>query len=278
MYEALPPAANAADFLAQLNAQGARGFRYFSGFAFPTGPASFEQVAGYVKDADVTYSYELPSTATDTTAFGSQLNAQGARGFMWGGPIIVGGANHTIYRKVAGSASSYSYAVLPGQASGSETSAYFLSQANGQGAGGFYYVTPQVVGGASVNLYRKDSQGSATYGYEVLANPGTDGDFFAQLNAQGAANFRFKTPYAFGSEGIKVIYEKDLSQAPSFSYYALDDQGSSAAFIAQANAEGAKGNGLIGSYALPSGATKALYFTSANCTGFLCDTRMLFGF
>lgn len=278
MYEALSPAANATDLLAQLNDQGAKGFRYFSGFAFPTGPATFEVVAGYVKDADVTYSYELPPTATDTTAFESQLNAQGARGFTWGGPIIVGAANHTIYRKVGGSASSYSYAVLPGQAPGSETSAYFLGQANGQGAGGYYYVAPQVIGGVYVNLYRKDSQGSATYGYEALANPGADGDFFAQLNAQGARNFRFKTPYAFGSEGIKVIYEKDLSQAPAFSYYALDDQGSSATFIAQANAEGAKGNGLVGSYALPSGTIKTLYFTPTNCTGFLCDTRMLFGF
>lgn len=274
MYEALPPVVNAADFLAQLNAQGARGFRFLSGFAFTTGPSSFEQVMGYVKDADMTYSYELPPSAADTTAFENQLNAQGARGFEWGGPIGVGGENRTIYRKVAGSASSYSYAVL----AGAGTSASFLGQANGQGAGGYYYVTQQGIGGAFVNVYRKDSQGSATYGYEVLANPGGDNDFFAQLNAQGARSYRFKTPYAFGSEGAKVIYEKDLSQAPAFSYYALDDQGSSAAFISQANAEGAKGSGLIGSYALPSGAIKTLYFTSTNCTGFLCDTRMLFGF
>ena len=47
-----------------------------------------------------------------------------------------------------------------------------------------------------------------------------------------------------------------------------------AEFIAQANAEGVKGNGYVGN----DGSGGTLYFTSTNCTGFLCDTHDLFGY
>jgi hypothetical protein len=274
MYEALPPAADAAAFLDRLNAQGARAFRFFSGLAFPTGPASAEVVDAYVKDAEATYSFELLPDASSASALQDQLNAQGARGFKWGGPYVVGGQSRTLYRKDNSSASNYTYAVLTAPAD----SAGYLSQTNAQGASGYYSVGgAYLVGGTTVLVYQKDTQGSATYRYEALDQPGSDADFLAQFEAQGARGFRFKTGYVF-SDGTRLLYEKDIAQSATFSYQNLQPAGNSADYIVQANAEGAKGNALVGDYMLPSGQIRTFYIRPANCTGFLCDTRSLFGF
>lgn len=274
MYEALPPAADAPAFLDRLNAQGARAFRFFSGLAFTTGPTSVEVVEAYVKDAETTYSFELLPVASSVADLEAQLNAQGARGFKWGGPYVVGGQSRTLYRKDSGSASTYSYAVLAAPAD----STGYLSQTNAQGGNGYYSVGgAYLVGGTTVLVYQKDTQGSATYGYEALGQPGSDADFLAQFEAQGARGFRFKTGYVF-SDGTKLLYEKDLSQSATFSYQNLQPAGNSADAIVQANAEGAKGNARVGDYMLPGGQIRTFYVRPANCTGFLCDTRSLFGF
>ncbi|MBT2336923.1 hypothetical protein J7E49_23845 [Variovorax paradoxus] len=274
MYEALPPAADAAALLDRLNAQGARSFRFFSGLAFTASPTSVEVVEAYVKDAGTTYAFELLPNAGSVAEFQDQLNAQGARGFKWGGPYVVGGQIRTFYRKDNGSASTYTYAVLTAPAD----SAGYLSQVNAQGGNGYYSVGgAYMVGGTTVLVYQKDAQGSATYGYEALGQPGNDADFLAQFEAQGARGFRFKTGYVF-SDGTKLLYEKDLSQAATFTYQNLQPAANSADYIAQANAEGAKGNALVGDYMLPSGQIRTLYIRPANCSGFLCDTRSLFGF
>jgi hypothetical protein len=170
MYEALPPAADAPAFLDRLNAQGARAFRFFSGLAFTTGPTSVEVVEAYVKDAETTYSFELLPVASSVADLEAQLNAEGARGFKWGGPYVVGGQSRTLYRKDNGSASTYSYAVLAAPAD----STGYLSQTNAQGGNGYYSVGgAYLVGGTTVLVYQKDTQGSATYGYEALGQPGS---------------------------------------------------------------------------------------------------------
>jgi hypothetical protein len=274
MYEALAPSADASAFLDRLNAQGARAFRFFSGLAFTTGPTSAEVVEAYVKDAETTYTFELLPDTASVGDLQAQLSAQGARGFKWGGPYMVGGQIRALYRKDNSSSSTYTYSVLTAPAD----SAGYLAQANAQGGNGYFSVAgAYMVGGTTVLVYQKDSQGSATYGYEALGQPGSDADFLAQLEAQGARGFRFKTGYVF-SDGIRLLYEKDLSQSATFSYQNLQPAANSADYIVQANAEGAKGNALVGDYALPSGQIRTLYIRPTNCTGFLCDTRSLFGF
>jgi hypothetical protein len=274
MYEALPPVADVPAFLDRLNAQGTRSFRFFGGFAFTTSPTSVEVVEAYVKDAETAYAFELLPVASSVAELQDQLNAQGARGFKWGGPYSVGGQVRTLFRKDNNSASTHTYAVLTAPAD----SAGYLTQVNAQGGSGYYSVGgAYMVGGATVLVYQKDSQGSATYGYEALGQPGTDADFLAQFEAQGARGFRFKTGYVF-SDGTRLLYEKDLSQSATFSYQNLQPAGNSSDYVAQANAEGAKGNALVGDYMLPSGQIRTLYIRPANCSGFLCDTRSLFGF
>jgi hypothetical protein len=237
-------------------------------------PYSAEVVEAYVKDAETSYAFELMPVAGSVADLQDQLNAQGARGFKWGGPYAIGGQTRALYRKDNNSSSTYTYAVLTAPSD----SAGYLAQVNAQGANGYFSVAgAYMVGGTAVLVYQKDSQGSATYGYEALDQPGSDADFLAQLEAQGVRGFRFKTGYVF-SDGSRLLYEKDLSQSATFSYQNLQPASNSADYIVQANAEGAKGNALVGEYGLPSGQVRTFYVKPANCSGFLCDTRSLFGF
>lgn len=285
MFEATPVTGTSAEFLTQLNGQGARGFRFVSGFYFLGNPAGSEQKGVYVKDAQTTYSYELPQEPGGAdvqawvTAYEAWLNSHGARGFVWGGPYMVGGQIHALMRKDNGSSSTFSYKVVVVDTNAS-LSAFVQNQANPLGADGYYLAVPAYLGpfgvSSTVAIFRKDLQGSARYGYEVLSNPASDGDLVAQINTEGVRGYRFKVPFVSGGTQVN-LYEKDLSQSSTFRFYDFASQQTSAGFLTQANAEGQKGSSLMGAYGLPSGTIRDFYFEPASCTGFLCDTRSLFG-
>lgn len=268
-YQAIP--ANSA-FASQLNAEGANGWRYISGVAFNTG-GSVDMKELFAKSDNTTYGYELLSSPATAAALQAQLDAQGARGFVYGGPDMRG----TIYRKDNGSAATYSYRVIAAPAT--ETTTELLAQDKAQGAEGYYHVSGSLmVGGSTVRLYQKVAGSSAAYDVEILPVSATEADFLAQLNAQGARGYRFKSGYSFGSEGLRNLYDKDTSQSATFSYSALPSLNNAADFVAQANAQGANGVVLIGDYVMPGGAIKTLYVTPAACTGLLCGARNPFGF
>lgn len=276
MYEALPLASNisSADFLNQINTEGSRSFRFFSALAFGSASGITEQVAAYVKDANTTWAFELQPNTTSSSALLAQLQAAGARGLRLAGPYVVGNTFYNLYRKDNGSTAAYTYNVLPA----TTTSSDFLAQANAQGVNRYYAAgATYMLGTSTVQIYEQASQGNASYAYEVLPNPTTDADLFAQFNAEGARGYRFRTAFVF-NDGTKAVYEKDTSQASTFVFSSQPSQTNSAAFITQANAQGATGNVLVGDYVLPSRTTVTLFMKPANCSGFLCTTRNLFGF
>jgi hypothetical protein len=267
-YEAIAPSSN---FASQLNVEGANGWRYISGVSFVTGTV-VDTKELFAKSTNTTYAYELLAATGSAAAFQAQLDAQGARGFVYGGPEVRG----EIFRKDNGSASSFSYRAIAKP--GTETTAELLAQDKAQGAQGYYHVSGSLgVGSDTVRLYQKDVGSSAIYDVEILSVPTTESDFLAQLNAQGARGYRFKSGYLIGSEGIRNIYDKDSAQSAIFSYAALPSQGSAADLVAQANAQGANGAVLIGDYVMPGGAIKTLYMTPSACTGVLCGPRNPFG-
>ena len=273
IYEALPlpSGISAADFLSQINGEGSRSFRFFSGLVFGNGA---EQVAAYVKDATTTYTFELQPDARSSSALTSQLQAQGARGFRFAGPYVVGSTFYNLYRKDAGSAATYAYTVLPAAASSID----FLAQANAQGVTGYYAAgATLMLGTSTVQLYERASPGTATYAYEAQPNPANDADFLAQLNEEGTRGYRFRTAFVF-TDGTKLVYEKDTSQAATFGYADIAPQTTSNAYITQANAQGAAGFVLIGDYVLPSRTIRTLFAKPANCSGILCVTRGPFGY
>ncbi|WP_280813710.1 hypothetical protein [Variovorax sp. TBS-050B] len=264
MYEQLPFPADADAFQAALAQQGARGFRYLgplsAGSAVP--PESGDV---YVKYADATYSYELKNPA-DADAFLAQANEAGARGFRWGGLVMVNGSFLHIFRKDGDAPSTYSYRAEPPAA----TKADYLAQANAQGAEGYYPSVPMFQFGVSASraIYEKNTSGSAIYATELGEVPGSASDAMAQFEERGSRGFRFRGLYGF-SDGTVHLYVKDTSQAATFNYQALEPQAGMAALIAQANAQGAAHFGLIGPILLPGGTATSLYFKPNGCAGSL---------
>jgi hypothetical protein len=271
-YQSVAPATSRAQFIANANSEGAQGFHYLSDFGFAGTPA--EQISVFVKDAGTTWSFEAQNPPVGSTAFLTQANAEGARGFRWAGLLAVNGDSFYLYRKDNGSQATYTYQVLAQPTAKAD----YLTQINTQGASGFYNVAPFFsLGDSQVwSIYEKSSAGSSTYGYEIPALAADDASFTGQLNSEGARGFRFRTELFF-SDGTVALYVKDLSQASSFSFAGLDPATSGAAFVQQANSQGANGSGLVGGLALPSGKQQTFYFTPAACTGMLCTAVSLFG-
>ncbi|MBN3723153.1 hypothetical protein [Burkholderia sp. Ac-20379] len=262
-FEALTPANDAASFLTQLNAEGAKGFRYV-GDEFFSGDAS-SQHSIYVNDGSAsTYTYELPVTQTTQSAYLAQMNAEGARGFRYDSDLTYG----TLYRN-DGSSATYSYQFQSNSASPAD----FLVQANAQGQSGYWFVGPYFIGGAFLNLYAKNGASGATYAYEAPAESASASDFVTQANAEGARGFRAKGTQVFGSSSA-TVYVKDQTQSPTFTYQAVTQQLTSAGFVTQSNTLGAQGNAYFSDMAFGASTASivSVYFVPKNCTGFLCTT------
>lgn len=262
-FEALTSAGDAPSFLTQLNAEGAKGFRYVGDEFFSGDGTTLHSI--YVNDGSAaTYTYELPATQTTQSAYLAQLNSEGARGFRYDSDLTYG----TLYRNDSSSAT-YSYQFQSNNASPAD----FLVQANAQGQAGYWFVGPTSIGGAFLNLYAKNGASSATYAYEAPAAPASASDFVTQANAEGARGFRAKGTQVFGSSSA-TVYVKDQTQSPTFTYQTATPQTTSAAFITQSNTLGAQGNAYFSDMAFGGSAASivSVYFVPKNCTGFLCTT------
>ena len=263
-YEALPYVTERTALLAQMNAQGARGFQYVSGLL-----VGAEYVNFYVKDQNTTFSYTAQDTASTTADLLVQLNGFGARGYRFDGFLTSG----TYYvRDNTASLLTYSYE-LP---TAPTTTSGFLTQANDRGASGFYFVFTYLIGGNTVAIYGRDTS-DARYQYEL--HPSTDvnvsaDDFVAQANVQGQRGFKFATGFFF-SDGSRNIYVKDSAQSASFSYKASATVTPAAALVTQANAEGQINFVYVGGLIfLPNGYAGAqqprnIYVNPANCSGWV---------
>lgn len=131
-----------------------------------------------------------------------------------------------------------------------------LTQANVQGANGYAYLfglaaTPTEY----INLYVKDL--ATAYTWEVLDLPASAAALQAQLNAQGARGYAHGS---FMTDGVtnSVFYVKDAQGLAPFSYELLPSQNSSSSFLAQANAQGARGFHFVGNFII-GGTTVAIY-------------------
>jgi hypothetical protein len=262
VYETAINPTTRADMLAQANSEGARGFAFVSPIGFPgDNGAIYALYAKRIGSAN-TYTYEIldaPSTAAGVLA---QANAEGARGFRRGDELVVG----TAFVHVVGSTESFTYESLPT----ATTSASFLSQVNSEGARGFLYEMDDGAGGALSSLYVKNSASTATYNFVSQPAVFTADAIVAQANAQGAQGYRFKTSYVLTDATID-IYVKDMTASSTFTALTQPAVNQAAAYVSQANAEGATGAVLFGE--LTGGSTPnpfVFYFTPHSCTGELC--------
>ena len=269
--------------LAQLNAQGNRGFFYLSAQAFDIDPATNlprEIVNVYAKDLNTTYTYEILNPPSSSATFAAQANAQGARGYDFLGSFVAGLA----YVKDNSSSAIFAHEVL----NGTDTSASFLSQKNAQGSRGLYFSGDYVFDTTSFpvsiySIFTKNSASSSTYSYLVQpggqALPGGSSALLTQANAQGQQGYRYVGAEVFlsnaANEQIRNIYETDTSQASTFVFAAQNIPANTTAFITAVNTNGQLGKLYYGDLAFltadPAVATfAAIYYTPANCAGILC--------
>jgi hypothetical protein len=246
-YETLTPASSPASFVSQANAEGARGYKWMTTYGF-----GGEFVAVYVKDSSqsAAFSYETLTPASSPASFVSQANAEGARGYKWMTTYGFGGEFVAVYVKDSSQSAAFSYETLTPASS----PASFVSQANAEGARGYKWMTTYGFGGEFVAVYVKDSSQSAAFSYETLTPASSPASFVSQANAEGARGYEWMTTYGFGGEFV-AVYVKDSSQSAAVGYKTLIPASTPAAFVSQANAEGAKGNTFITDYSFGGGSS-----------------------
>jgi hypothetical protein len=235
-------------------------------------PADDQFFNFYVKDSTTTYTNEILDTAANATDFLAQMNAQGARGFDFYGPLTLG----TLYVKESAGAT-YSHEFLSPQT----TNAGFLAQVNSEGDKGFLYVGSYGFDNGTniVNIYTKITATTAKYAYRLDASLNTPDSFLAQANAQGQEGYRFAGALFFSGEPsgsptqTRNLYVKDTTQTAKFEWKANLPNSTSAGLVAQANAEAAQGYVYWSAYAFVVGTSvtaRELYFKPSACSGLLC--------
>ena len=269
-YEAQPTASSANDFLALLNSEGARGYRYLSDKTFSDGTKSIFLNDGMAP----TYVCEMLDPPADPIA---QADVEGAKGYFY----FDTGNNfpYNFYCQGSGASAQYTYSyasdVVP------SSTADFLNQINQWGQSG-YYINGQVMDVNSLLVtetsYAKNTISAPIYSYDIETPPTDAADYLTQLNNKGAEGYRGQkynllldyAPYNAYQSGVDVmVYMKDQSQSATFTYLSDTPPAASADFIAQANSHGSQGYGYIGEVTL-SGQTTSFYFKANNCTGFIC--------
>lgn len=198
VYELLDTTTNRSAFQAQLDAQGARGFRWAGSYA--VGGAS---VTLYRKEDAGTYSYVLTTASSSSAGFLQEANAQGANGYLNLAPgFMVGTETVAIYEK--GSAGGARYAYEFPSSPGSD--ADLLAQLNGQGARGFRFRSPYSFSDRSGLLYVQDGSQSSTFSFSALDPADGSAKWMEQVNAQGAQGHGLIGDYMMPSGQAKNLF------------------------------------------------------------------------
>jgi hypothetical protein len=289
-YESLSvDAGNVGTFLTQINAEGAKGYRYW-----PNGGASvdFTPVSTtFVNDGTASsYTYEILAEPGDVPGLLAQANTEGAKGYRYEGSIelvsLSGAPGYSLYRKDGGVSATYTYAADPAPTNTVD----FLAQANGRGQSGYRFANLNVPPSfAGWDLYIKDDASSAIYTYDAPAAPASLADLLTQFNDEGAKGYRVMGDLSFEGESAWV-YVKDQTQSATF--VSLFDPTATRPSLDQLSNYGAQGYAYLGQIQLylPSGSAaggatsvstgaplplpvSALtggFFKASNCSGLLC--------
>ena len=152
----------------------------------------------YIKESDgATFTYRVLDAKNTTNDFLTQLNAQGAEGFLYIGPSF-----GDMYAKSSIGNTKYDYRVIATPASNADR----LTQANAQGQEGYKFSGPSGFG----DLYVRDSSQSSKFEWKANPEVRTQSELLTQANAEGTAGYVywFSIGSSLGQSDAKEFYFK----------------------------------------------------------------------
>ncbi|NIE84800.1 MULTISPECIES: hypothetical protein [unclassified Burkholderia] len=197
-YELQSAVSDQAGLLAQLNAQGARGYRYDNAINYGT---------LYRKDdSSATYAYQILPRVASTDEFLVQANTQGQSGYGFVSTLVVDSNMAILYMKNSASNAVYGYHALPFASWPVDV----LAQENDEGAQGYRARSPYFFGTETVTVYMKDLTQASSFRYEKTDEQPTMGltsaGFVAQANARGAQGYGYYGDLASSATMTTSIY------------------------------------------------------------------------
>jgi len=197
-YELLPNPGNTADFIAQANAEGAKGYQYVA-WHIASDVNNISPRTSHIlyrKDGGsaATYTYAAEAAGPMAVdAFLAQANARGQSGYYFYGRIGNGYPEPAnLYVKNNASKATYTYEAFEIPMTFGIN--VFLGETNGKGAKGYFpmYELRSAIdipdGSHSFMLYIKDQTQSAAFVFFQLSADG-DQDLISQLNSYGAQGY-----------------------------------------------------------------------------------------
>jgi len=208
-YATLAPSASPDEARTQFNRQGALGYAFLSGTTSWVGNWAGEL---FVKGPAATYQYELLTTIENPARYLENLNALGARGYIFKAPMVYPYAGFSycdLFVNSSAHAGSYSYRLVAEPLS--------LPRINANGADGYFFRGELFVGGGLHSMYIRDSAAGATYSYlRMPAKTFTTG-LLAEMNQLGAQAYAFLGPH-IDSAGTFSLYMKNSANPSPYSY------------------------------------------------------------
>jgi hypothetical protein len=221
-YKTTPTSTGASATIAALNQQGAIGFAFVSSFVHTTNfgsgqPPNYQFYDLFAKGpANATYQYKAIVPGSTAQAWASQLNAEGAAGYLFKAPTFLTptpSPSDTYYNLLVKSSArntTYSYRVIE-IASPSELS---LANLNAEGNTGYAFRGNFGIGATYYRLHVKDNGSNATYSYAVTPAIDTVDGLLSEMNAQGAQFYMYKSAYFTGSTTISLYEKASTTTAP----------------------------------------------------------------
>jgi hypothetical protein len=262
-----PVGVNAA--IQAMNQQGATGFAFVSSLVNTTNlgsgqPPNFEFYDLFAKgQPNTTYSYKAVVQAGNAAGLASQLNTEGAAGFLFKGSTylvpspVPSDPIYVLLVKTSARNTTYSYRVT----AISGPSELNLADLNAEGNAGYGYRSNYFIGVLYYRIHVKDNSTSATYNYRTTAAIDTPDGLLNEMNAQGAQNYMYKSGFFNGASTVSLYEKVSTTTAPIvFVKAASGPTVSAAELLAKADPLGQQGYLIYGDLALANATQYTSFF------------------
>jgi hypothetical protein len=205
------------------NQQGANGFAFVSGLSYITNigtgqPPNYEFYDLFAKgQGNATYSYKAVTQAADAAGLASQLNAEGAAGFLYKLSFKFDRSNppavdptYLMLVKSSVRNTTYSYRVIPV----AEPGELKPRDLDAEGSAGYSYRGNYAIGGSYYRIHVKDNSSSATYNYLTTPAIDTHDALLNEMNAQGAQKYMYKGGFFTGASTVSLYEKVSTTTAP----------------------------------------------------------------